>query len=95
MDLRMFVGRLQSMGQLQVIEREVDPCLEMARVIHTLGERPVLFLCVRGSSFPVIAGLCSTREQIALGLGIETANLLSTLAEALQQPVEPQCVDTA
>ena len=95
MDLRMFVDRLQSMGKLQVIEREVDPYLEMARVIHTLGERPVLFLCVRGSSFPVIAGLCSTREQIALGLEIEAGKLLPTLAGALRQPVEPQCVDTA
>ena len=95
MDLRMFIDRLQSMGQLTVIEREVDPYLEMARIIHTLEERPVLFHCVRGSSFPVIAGLCSTREQIALGLEIEVDKLLPNLAEALRQPVEPQCVDTA
>jgi len=89
------VDRLQGMGQLQVIEREVDPYLEMARVINSLGERPVLFRCVRGSSFPVIAGLCSTREQIALGLGIEAGKLLPTLAGALRQPVQPQCVDMA
>jgi len=95
MDLRMFVDELQGMGELQVIEREVDPHLEMARVIYTLGERPVLFLSVRGSSFPVIAGLCSSREHVALGLGISAGQLLPTLARALRRPVEPQRVDTA
>ena len=95
MGLREFVGRLRSSGRLTVIEREVDPCLEMARVIHALGERPVLFRHVRASSFPVIAGLCSTRDEVALGLGIGVAELLPTLAGALRQPVRPQRIDSA
>jgi UbiD family decarboxylase len=95
MSLRRFLHGLESTGRLLTIARQVDPHLEMAAVIHALGEQPVLFEHVTGSDYPVVAGLCSRRDLMALGLGIAQEGLLSTLSQALRNPVAPQMVTAA
>ncbi|HDH09446.1 MAG TPA: hypothetical protein ENF84_00740, partial [Chloroflexi bacterium] len=95
MSLRAFLEKAHQHGYLVIIDREVDPHLEMARIINALGGRPVLFTNVRGSDYRVVAGVCSARKYFALALDIEEAQLLPTLIEALTNPVEPEVVASA
>ena len=95
MGLRPFLEKAHQHGYLVIIDREVDPHLEMARIINALGGRPVLFTNVRGSDYRVVAGVCSARKYFALALDIEEAQLLPILIEALTNPVEPEVVASA
>jgi 2,5-furandicarboxylate decarboxylase 1 len=95
MSLRQFLQTLESNGRVLTIARQVDPHLEMAALIHALGEQPVLFEHVKGSDYPVVAGLCSRRDLMALGLGIARDGLLSTLSRALHNPTAPPIVTDA
>lgn len=95
MGVRALWQRLQGAAQPAVIHREVDPHLEMARVIHRLEGRPIWFESVRGSAYPVAAGLCSHRDYMAAGLGVAREGLISALAEALAHPQPPPVVTEA
>jgi UbiD family decarboxylase len=95
MNLRELLSRVKSTSQLLTISREVDPHLEMAALIHQLSEHPVLFERVKGSTYPVVAGVCSSRELFALGLGIPRARLVFALAEALRNPNPPSMLASA
>ena len=89
MNLRDFWNHVQAQGMGVTIRRIVDPYLEMARVIHRLEGKTTLFRHVKGSAYPVIAGVCSAREYLAMGLGVPKERLLFALAEALRHPTPP------
>jgi UbiD family decarboxylase len=95
MSLRSFIAKAQEAGYLVTIAREVDPYLEMARVINALNGQPVLFTRVKGSPYQVVSGICSAREYFALDLDINQSQLLFALAQALENPVAPQMVASA
>ena len=57
MSFREFMQAIRADGQLLIIPDEVDPCLEMAALFHGLGERPTLVERVKGSQYPVVAGM--------------------------------------
>jgi 2,5-furandicarboxylate decarboxylase 1 len=92
MSLRAFLEKAREEGQLAVVADLVDPYLEMAKVIDRLEGPPILFENVRGYDNPVVASVCGARESLALDLGVDTAQLLFTLADALGNPVEPEIV---
>ncbi|MBC7260796.1 MAG: UbiD family decarboxylase, partial [Chloroflexi bacterium] len=89
MNFREFLSTLQENEQLLIVPQEVDPYLEMAALIHQLDERPVLFQHVKGSYYPVVAGICSQRALLASGLGVPKERLLFVLADSLRNPVLP------
>ncbi len=86
MDLHEFIAAADAAGYLVTIDREVDPYLEAARIIAAHDGRPVLFTRVRGSRFPVVAGVCSDRRYFGLALGVPTDQVIFRLAEALAHP---------
>jgi 2,5-furandicarboxylate decarboxylase 1 len=94
MSVRDFIEKVRATGDLVEIERQVDPYLEMARLINKLDGQPVLFSQVRGSEYRVLAGTCAARRYFALDLGVSVGQLLSVLAEALADPVAPPVVDS-
>ena len=93
MDFRGFVEQLDKNGELTRIRREVSTEFELAGVIEALGERPVLFEKVKDSSITVAAGLLSSKDLIARGLGISKEQLLPKLSAALEKPLAPDVVD--
>ena len=93
MEFRTFLKVLDENGKLAHIRKEVSPEYEMAGVIEALGEKPVFFEKVKGSSFPVVAGLVSSKEIIARSLGLEKAHLLHSLSSALEKPLPPKVVE--
>ncbi len=90
MSLRSFLEKARERSQLTVVSDQVDPHLEMAKIIERLEGPPLLFEDVKGYDHPVVASLCGARENLALDLGVDTASLLHTLAEALAHPVVPK-----
>jgi 2,5-furandicarboxylate decarboxylase 1 len=82
------------------IEGRVKPYLEMAGIVHALEEReagkPVLFERVDGHpGWRVVAGLCASRENLGLALGVPAGKLLFALARAMEAPLAPPLVDEA
>ncbi len=95
MSLRELMSKMEQQGLMLAVGREVDPYLEMARVINRAQDRPLFFRSVRGSPYPVVAGICSAREYLALSLGVAKERLLFKLAEALEYPEPPPVVSAA
>ncbi len=60
-----------------------------------LDEKPVIFENVKGYDFPVFAGITSSRDIIAEGLGTTKDKLLFKLVDALRNPKTPKVVDKA
>jgi 4-hydroxy-3-polyprenylbenzoate decarboxylase len=60
------VGDLQTTGQLVVIEREVDPCLEVAAIqrrVYRAGGPALLFRQAKGTTFPLVGNLFGTLDR--------------------------------
>jgi len=76
------------------IEPAVDPHLEMARVMHALNGRPVLFRALVGfPGWQAVAGVCARREHFAASLGCAVPDLVHRMAEALASPTPPPVLD--
>ncbi|MDI6708642.1 MAG: UbiD family decarboxylase [Candidatus Thermoplasmatota archaeon] len=93
MSLREFVNVLDEKGLLVKIKKPVDIKYEIATLMKMLDGKPVLFEQVKNFKMPVVANVCSTRELIALGLGVSKNELVSKLAEAIDNPKEPKIVE--
>ena len=95
MKLRPFLTRLEKEKKLTRIKKEVSIEKEIANVIYSLDEQPVIFENVKGYDFPVFAGITSNRDIIAEGLGTTKEKLLLKLVDALRNPKEPKIVKNA
>lgn len=70
-----FVAALERGGQLQRIESEVDPHLEISEITDRVVKRggpALLFTNVRGSQFPVLTNQFGSRRRMAMALGTDT-----------------------
>jgi UbiD family decarboxylase len=95
MNLREFLNRLEEEGRLFRIKKEVSTEYEIANVINTLCEQPVIFENVKGYDFPVFGGITSSRDVIATGLNTTREKLLFALVESLRSPKEPETIENA
>ncbi len=86
---RDFIEQLQKRGDLTRIKKEVSTEYEIAGIIEALGEKPVFFEKVKESTMPVIAGVLSSKDLIAQGIGLTKDQLLRKLSSALEHPVAP------
>jgi 2,5-furandicarboxylate decarboxylase 1 len=93
LNLRSFLEQLENKSELIRIKREVSTEYEMAGIIETLGEKPVLFEKVKESEMQVVGGLVSSKDLIARALGIEKTQLLLKLSRAIEKPVSPKIRD--
>ena len=98
MSLRSFIEMLRSRGELNQIDRAVSIDREMAGVISALEGKPVLFTAPsRGTkdltSYRVVSGVCASRDQFALSLGVEPADLIRVMTQALANPAVPDRVE--
>jgi 4-hydroxybenzoate decarboxylase subunit C len=88
-NLRCYIDLLRGENELLVIDREVDPYLEIAeihrRVIAKQGPA-LIFTRVKGSAFPVITNLFGTNRRLELAFGdkpIRFVRDLVRLAESI------------
>jgi len=95
MDLRSFLAKLEKEDKHVRIKKQVSIKKEIANIIYTLDEQPVIFDNVKDYDFPVFSGITSNRDIIAEGLGTTKEKLLLKLVEALRNPKEPKIVKNA
>lgn len=95
MKLRPFLAKLEKENKLIRIKKEVSVQKEIANIIYSLDEQPVIFENVKGYDYPVFAGITSNRDIIAEGLGTTKDKLLPKFVDALRSPKEPEIVKNA
>ncbi|MCP4362903.1 MAG: UbiD family decarboxylase [Chloroflexi bacterium] len=96
MSLRQFIDQTAATGDLITIDTPVDTTYELANVAHALEGRPLLFNQIKAHpGWRVISGPCADRRFFCMDLGIEMPDLLSHLANATENPIEPEMVETA
>ncbi len=98
MSLRAFLEWAEAQGRLTRITAPVDPHLEMARVVHALEGRPLLFKDPQRPGWRVATGVCARCEHFAWALGTDRstdrsrqglAGIVPRLVEALNAPAPP------
>ena len=92
MNFREFVKFLDGKGLLVRVRRPVDIKYEISTLMRMMNDRPLLFEQVKGFPMHVVANICSTRELVALGLGIKPSEIIAKLGEAIDNPREPKVV---
>lgn len=95
MNLRDFLKKLEEEKKLMRIKKEVSHKYEVANIIYSLNEQPVIFDNVKGFDFPVFAGIASNRDIIAESLGTTKDKLLLKLVDALRNPKKPEIAKEA
>ena len=89
MNLRKFVNILDENKMLKRITKEVSSEYEVAALMEQAGDCPLMFENVKGSKFPVITNICSSRELVAMSLDCEEKDILHMIAKAGNDPKEP------
>ncbi|TRO48510.1 hypothetical protein E2P47_02825, partial [Candidatus Bathyarchaeota archaeon] len=85
--LRDFLNKLDKNDKLIHVTREVTTEYEIAAIISSLNEKPVIFEKVKESRIPVVAGLVSSKLLIANALNLERRELLCSLSKAMKNPI--------
>jgi UbiD family decarboxylase len=93
MELTRFIEVLNQKGMLTRINKPVDPKYEASTLMKMLDGRVLLFSNVKGSTMPMVANICSTRDLVATGLGVRREELISELTNAIDHPKKPKMVE--
>jgi 2,5-furandicarboxylate decarboxylase 1 len=94
MNLRKFLSSLEKEEKLTRIKKEVSVQYEIANIIYSMDEKPVIFENVKGYDFPIFAGITSDRDIISKGLGTTKDKLLFKLVDSLRNPQKPEILDS-
>ncbi len=94
MNLRNFIEKLDAENKLVRIKKEVSTDFEIANLLAALDGRVVLFEKVKGSEFPVIGNLVSSRDLVASALGMQKEQLLEKMAYAINNRKEPEVISS-
>ena len=92
-DLRDFIGQLESAGELKRISSAISPRLEMTEICdRTLraGGPALLFERPTGSQIPVLGNLFGTPQRVALAMGATSVSALRDVGELLAALKEPE-----
>jgi len=92
-DLRDFINKLESIGELKRITHPVDPNLEMTEICdRTLkaGGPALLFENPIGFDIPVLGNLFGTAKRVAMGMGQESVEALREVGILLAFLKEPE-----
>lgn len=92
-DLRDFLTKLETLGELKRVRHEIDPNLEMTeicdRVLRAAGPA-ILFEKPKGHTMPVLANLFGTPRRVALGMGENSVDALREVGKLLAFLKEPE-----
>jgi len=89
MTLRDHIQKLIEKNELITFTEPISTTYEIAAALKQLEPRPVLFKNVRESAFWVIGNLFCNKVQFANYFGIEVAEIIPTLAQAISTPHTP------
>lgn len=96
MDLRQFLGILESKGELHKIGTEVDPKHELGAICKMQNERPngpaLLFEKLKGNGMPVVGQLLASDRRVALALGLSQKDVFEETVKRASNPIRPRLV---
>ena len=84
-DIREFIDRLESEGELIRVKEELDPRYEISAVFRQLGQKEApaaLIERVKGYDIPIVGNLLGTRRRIALALETDENAILDKYEKA-------------
>src|SRR5260221_12235846 len=88
--IRPFLEALEKSGSLLRIPKPVDPAFELSAFLSAADAGPaLLFEKVNGSSLRVAGNLLNGRARIAAALGIDAADIVPRIHQAIRAPVQP------
>jgi 4-hydroxybenzoate decarboxylase subunit C len=91
-NIRSYLDILKQEGELHVIDRQIDPCLELAEIQRRVVSRQgpaLLFTNVKDTHFPVATNLFGTRRRIELAFGEEPFRFFKRVVEAVETLATP------
>ncbi len=92
LDLRAYIARLRTSGEIVEVSVEVDPELEAAEIhrrVIAAGGPALLFRRVRGSEFSLVTNLFGSRRRVELAFGAHPLELVAEIARAPQELLPP------
>jgi len=92
-DLREFVAKLETLGELKHVSVPVSPHLEMTEICDRAlraGGPALLFDKPKGQNIPVLANLFGTPRRVALGMGVDDVSELRRIGHLLAMLKEPE-----
>ena len=95
MSLREFIQRLDEQKTLIRVSEPISKTIEIAGVLKQMEPVPALFERVRESAFPVIGNLFCSKAAFADYFGIQVAELIPFLTNAIQNRSTPEVVSEA
>ncbi len=95
MSLREYLQRLESQGRLTHVRKPISKTYEIAGILKQMEPQPVLFEQVRESDFRVVGNLFGSKATFADYFGITVAQIIPTLASAIDHHSPPKVVDSA
>ncbi|HHQ44610.1 MAG TPA: UbiD family decarboxylase, partial [Candidatus Altiarchaeales archaeon] len=94
MSFRDFLAECEKANLVRHVKEEKDPNLEIPKILSENAGQILQFEKVKGSSMPVVAGVCSKREYFAKAIGCEKNNLIQKISNAIANPTKPKVVET-
>ena len=95
MMLRDFLNKLEKENKLIRINKEVSHDFEIANIIYSNDEKPIIFDKIKGFDFPIFSGITSNRDIISESLNTTKEDLLFKLVYALRNPKKPEIIINA
>jgi len=95
MTLRTYLQRLMESGELRSVRAPISKVYEIAGVLKQTEPSPVLFENVKESPFRVVGNLLCSKADFASYLGIPIAQIIPTLAQAIDKRTSPPIVNSA
>jgi 4-hydroxy-3-polyprenylbenzoate decarboxylase len=93
--LRAYIERLETRQRLVKVTTPISKSYEIAGVLKKLEPTPALFESVKEYEFRVIGNLFCTKAAFADYFGLAAADIIPTLARAIDRRSPGQLVDTA
>lgn len=101
MTMRDYLQQLLQQGEVNIVEREVDPRFELAAVVsraHKQSDRPILFRRVRGTRFPVVANLYASHGRLCQIVGAAPGTFHAVWKDIIEdagRPTAPYLTEVA
>lgn len=96
-DLRSFIEKLKTSGDLIVIEEELSTIHEIPAVMRYIDKYAgpdVLFNRVTGYDIPIIGNILGTKRRLATALGVSESEIVGKYLNSKKEPIKPVLVDT-
>lgn len=78
-----------------IVEEEVSPELEAAKILMNNCEKTVLFKSIEGSELRAVGNSITSRERMCSALGTTREKFIPIVIEALKDPIEPETANYA